>query len=347
MVNSKNLLSAGVMSLAIAAIVTYMQVNGLTTEDISLVDACYKASQAKGINVETCDEMKKQNYEWDTAVPCVTTFKEEVYFYTPRMMFGFMAGGKTDIAELGRKNKGETEGVVYTQAQNLTFAEALQDRCAATTQDEHYAIWLDISNQLASGVKPEDVDTSKYQDRELYGWNSVVSWAQGAISNLGNYLWDVIQYLVSKSTQYAADAVNYRCCSLGLALKFFNSNLIDRAECSGKHPTNCKKSGSYWGPNGWWTNRSQGSYNRLNKGCRGHDQCLEIEGSGDEDTDVFYQCDEALSNAGKKGVNWHWPGLSCGWRGCRGWWFGWKYSTSDSRIVAASVWLSMGMHPNG
>lgn len=347
MVNSKNLLSAGVMSLAVAAIVTYMQVNGLTTEDISLVDACYKASQAKGINVETCDEMKKQSYEWDTKIGCVQYFKEDTYFWTPRMMFAYMAGGKSEIAALGRKNKGEDEGVIYTAEQNLTFAEALQDRCAAAPEDPSYEMFIDVTNQMGQGVKPEDIDFSKYQDRELYGWWDVVSWVEGVETAIGNAVKDTIHFLENLFFQLPADAANYKCCSLGLALKFVCGDLEDRAECSGKHPSNCRKSGSNYGPSGWWNNRNHGSNNRLNKGCKTHDQCLEKEADADKDKDVYYDCDEALSNAGKKGVNWHWPGVKCGWRGCRSWWFGWEYSCADSRTVSGSVWISMGMHPNG
>jgi len=353
MVNSKNLLTAGVMSLAIASIVTYMQVNGLTTEDITLVDACYKASQAKGINVETCDQLKQHDMEWDTVVPCIKFFQEDVYFYTPRMMFNYFAGGKSEISNLGRKNKGE-ESTVYTSAQNLTFAEALQDRCAAASQDPSYPVWRDISAQIVAGVAPEDIDTSKYEDRELYGWNDAVSWVVSE-GNTASDKWEsnlkrTIQILTptfNRWTQTLANNANYKACSLGLALKKVYPAITDYAECSGRHPTRCKHTGHSYGTSNWWNTHDRSSSYRLNNGCNGHDVCLENEAAGRGDKDVFWQCDEDLSNAGYRGVQWHWPGIRCGWRGCRTWWFGWKYTSRDSRVIASTVWLSMDTHPNG
>jgi len=342
MVNSKNLLTAGVMSLAVAAIVTYMNVNGLSTEDITLVDACYKASEAKGINTATCDELKQHSMEWDTHVPCVRAFREEVYYWTPRMMFGFYTGGKSEIAELGRKNKGEEEEIVYTAAMNLTYTEALQDRCGPATADEQYPIFLEVYEQMSNGVAVEDLDMSKFENRELYSFNQVAGWI---VSMIGA----AIAQIYAKTVQSAADNANYRACSVGLALKFASSNLQDRAECSGKHPTRCKRWHSS-GPSGWWQNHSRGGNNRLNNGCNSHDKCLEVipsNWSTSSKKNAGYNCDDALSRAGKRGVQWKWPGISCGWRGCRSWWFAWKYSMSDSRFFSGCVWLSMALHPNG
>jgi len=334
MVNSKNLLTAGVLSLAVAAIVTYMSVNGLTTEDISLVDACYKASQAKGINVETCDQLKKDNYEWDTVVPCIKTFKEEVYFWTPRMMFTYMAGGKAEIAQLGRKNKGE-EKIVYTAAQNMTYAEALNDRCGGAATDEQYPVWKEVAKQIGAGVAIEDLDMSMFDDRELWSFAQTAGWIAAALGM------PIVAFLFL-GTQHLVNAANYRACSIGLAFKFINGDISDTAECSGKHPTKCKRYHS-GGPSGWWNNHQRGGNNRLNNGCNGHDKCLE----NTDDTGSMWWCDEHLSRAGKKGVQWKWPGASCGWRGCRSWWFGWKYPMSDSRFNSGCVWLSMAVHPNG
>lgn len=341
MVNAKNLVSGGVIALAVAAIVTYMSVNGLTTEDVTLVDACYRASQVKGINTETCAQLKEQNYEWDTQIPCVDMFKIDVYYWTPRMMFAYFSGGKSDVAKLGRKNKGSEE-IVYTSAMNMTFAEALADRCDPATADEEYIVYRAIVDQIRMGVKVEDLDLSELEDRQLYSWNQALSWIVSAIGG-------AIQAIWAAATQAAADAVNYKACSVGLALKFTSSNLIDRAECSGNHPTRCRRYHSS-GPSGWWTNHSRGGNNRLNNGCNTHDKCLQnIDWSDQSYSDKVAgkACDLALSKAGKKGINWKWPGFSCGWRGCRSWWFAWSYSVSDSRLVSACVWISMAAAPNG
>jgi len=337
MVNSKNLLTGAVLSLAVASIVSYMTANGLTTEDVTLVDACYRASQAKGINVETCDEMKRHSYEWDTVISCVPAFKEELYFWTPRMMFGFFSGGKSEIAALGRKNKGE-EQVVYTAAMNLTYAEALNERCAPAMADEQYPIYLEVKKQMGEGVAAEDLDMSMFEDRELWGWSQTLAFIAAALG-----FW--ITAWVIYNSQSLADAANYKACSNGLVFMF--SGVIDRAECSGNHPSRCKRyHGS--GPSGWWDNHSRGGNNRLNNGCYTHDNCLQNvkpwpSGSGP----TCWWCDEHLSRSGKKGVQWKWPGCSCGWRGCRSWWFGWKYPMSDSRLQSGLVWLAMAAHPNG
>jgi len=337
MVNSKNLLTAGVLSLAVASIVSYMAANGLTTEDVTLVDACYRASQAKGINVETCDELKQHKYEWDTVIPCITAFKEELYFWTPRMMFGYYTGGKDEISALGRKNKGE-ENVIYTAAQNLTYAEALNERCGPASEDEQFPIFQEIVKQMGEGVALEDVDVSMFEDRELWSWSQVLSFI---VACLGS----PIAAIVIMFSQELADLANYKACSNGLIFMF--SGVIDRAECSGNHPSRCKRY-HIGGPSGWWNNHSRGGNNRLNNGCNTHDKCLQSlkpwpSGSGPS----CWWCDEHLSRAGKKGVQWKWPGVSCGWRGCRSWWFGWKYPMSDSRFFSGGVWLCMAVHPNG
>jgi hypothetical protein len=337
MVNSKNLLTAGVLSLAVASIVSYMAANGLTTEDVTLVDACYRASQVKGINVETCDELKQHKYEWDTVIACVPAFKEELYYWTPRMMFGYFTGGKEEIAQLGRKNKGEKE-IVYTAAQNLTYAEALNERCGPATEDEQYPIYQEVRKQLGEGVELEDVDLSMFEDRELWGWNQTAGWIAAA---LGMYLVAWVFF----NSQALADAANYKACSTGLVFMF--SGVIDRAECSGNHPARCRRYHSS-GPSGWWSSYHRGGNNRLNNGCNVHDRCLQSikpwpSGSGPS----CWWCDEHLSRAGKKGVQWKWPGVSCGWRGCRSWWFGWSYPMSDSRFQSGIVWLGMAAHPNG
>ena len=335
MVNSKNLLSAGVLALAFAAIITYMNANGLTTEDITFVDACYRSAQAKGINQHTCEAMERQNYKWDTQVPCVKGFKEEMYFYTPRMMFTYLAGGKTDIAKLGRTNKGSEE-VVYDAKMNLTYAEALMDRCSPAFADGEYPIFQELFAQYSSGVALEDLDTSVFTDRALYGWSTVKKWINKAIGAIGK-LW-------KKSSQSLVNSANYRACSVGLALAWLAPGLVDTAECSGNHPTQCYRYHSNHYNNrpysGWWTNRRRGNNNRLNNGCVTHDQCLNNNVKNGK------QCDADLSAAGKKCVQWKWPGISCGWRGCHWWWFSWAHSCGDARFTSGCVWLSMATHPN-
>jgi len=314
-----------------------MSVNNLTTEDISLVDACYKASEAKGINTETCDELQAHKMEWDTVVPCIKAFKEDVYYYTPRMMFGFMTGGKSDIAALGRKNKGSDEEVVYTAAMNMSYTEALGDRCSAAWDDDQYPIFREIWDQMSAGVALEDVDLSKFEDRQLYSFSQVAGWILSAIGAAIAALW-------AATVQSAADSLNYRACSIGLAIGFASGSLQDRAECSGKHPTRCKRY-HYRGPSGWWNNHSRGSTNRLNGACNTHDKCLENvpdNWSTSSQKSANKSCDLGIANGGKKGVNWKWPWLSCGWRGCRGGWFGWSYSMGDSRFWSGCVWLTMG-----
>jgi len=332
MVNSKNLLTAGVVSLAVASIITYMSVNGLTTNDISLVDACYKASQVKGINVATCDELKQHNYEWDTSVPCAKAFKEDLYFWTPRMMFGYYSGGKTEIAALGRKNKGTEKQVIYTAAMNLTFAEALMDRCGPAENDEEFPIFKSLWQQMSSGVAAEDVDVSEFEDRNLYSWNQALSWIISALCF-------AIGAIFAAVLQPVADATNYKACSVGLAFQKLVSGIQDHAECSGNNPTKCRR-WHYVGPSGWWNNHHRGSSNRLNNGCVQHDKCL------NKSLSSYWSCDEGLKNASKQGIAWKWPGFSCGWRGCRGWWFGWTYSTGDSRVTAGCVYITMKNHPN-
>lgn len=372
MVNSKNLLTAGVMSLSIASIITYMQANGLTTEDITLVDACYKASEVNGINIETCDELKQHSMEWDTTIPCIQQFQEDVYFYTPRMMFNYFSNGDSDIANLGRKNKGE-ETLVYNSVQNLTFAEALQDRCAAASQDPTYVVFRDVMEQWNAGVAEEDIDLSKYEDRELYGWNTVAGWVKAgnrgaqstkkAFVDVGNSAYNgavnvgthvvkisvgVILFVAKGITQLIANQMNYKACSLGLALKKIHAGIVDNAECSGRHPTRCRASGhGFIGWSNWWNNHDRSTNYRLNNGCVQHDKCLQDEQNNGSDKDVFWDCDEALSMAGKRGVDWQGPGWHCGWRGCAAWIVNWKYVSYDSRFIASTVWLSMGTHPNG
>jgi hypothetical protein len=334
-----------VLTLSVAAIITWMNVNGLTTEDISLVDACYKSAQSKGINIETCDDLKDREMEWDSIVPCEKGYKEDIYFWTPRMMFVYLAGGQSDIAALGRTSKGqESQGVIYDAAMNLTFVEALEDRCNAMREETEYPFFVEGRRQYVRGVKIEDIDFSKFEDRNLYGWNQAWEWI---FSSIGNCIAHAIP-----NDQVAADAVNYKACSVGLAFNALNddgdyvtgpggaqSEIYDHAECSGNNPVICKRY-HHSGTDGWWTVNDRSGNNRLNNGCVGHDKCLnkcQKEGGA---------CDSDLSLAAKKGVNWSWPGISCSWRGCRTWWFSWCNSMSDARFWSGCVWMSMSGEPN-
>lgn len=345
MVNAKNLLSASVVTLAVATIVTYMHANGLTTNDISLVDACYKSVQAKGINVETCDDFKQSNQEWDTRIACEMGYKEDIYYYTPRMLFVYYAGGKDEVSALGRKTKGSSENKeVYTKANNMTFVEAINDRCAEMLDEPEFPIFVEVRSQVRHGVKFEDVDLSKFEDRNLYGWNQAASWIMSALNI-------VISALVFLPSQALISAANYKACSNGLAfekityaltLTMGGRYLIDTAQCGGNSPTRCRRYHAF-GPSGWWNNHERNSDNRLNNGCVEHDKCLEFKKQHGR------ECDQGLASEAWKALTWHWPYLrcswGCGWRGCRGGcssgWFGWKNSMGDSRGSSALVWATM------
>jgi hypothetical protein len=380
MVNSKALLTSGVMTLAVAGIVTYMQMNGLTTDDISLVDACYKSASVNGINVETCDQFKEWNTEWDTKIPCVVSFKENTYFWTPRMMFQFYAGEDTEIQSLGRKNKGEEFVQYEPTAMNMSLADALYDRCGEAVIDPAFNSWKYqgretawwVTKVITKGViwgatkgkkaakkaakisakaikSSYNAATGAVTDATNYaagvaqaGWDYGEDAAQNAISDVNSYVSDVQSGLIA-ATQFAP---NYRACSLGLAMKAVNPNMIDTAECSGKNPGQCKRYHQYGGNWGWWTNNKRGTNNRLNSGCVAHDQCLNAQEPNWNDT-ISGQCDVALSLAAHKCIAWRDGKRSCGWRGCRFRAAGYKYSCGDSRSISSSVHISMATTPNG
>jgi hypothetical protein len=320
-----------------------MSMNGLSDKDISLVDACYRSVQAKGVNGETCDEFKKLGYEWDTKIACTEAYKENVYYWTPRMMFLYVAGGKEEISSLGRKNKGSSSNndPVYTLSNNMTLIEALNDRCGEMRDEPEYPIFIEINKQMRSGVKKEDLDLSMFEDRNLYGWSEFASWVVSSF----NY---VIRVALIQGIQYDADLKNYKACSVGygmyapyqMGVDYLTAseesklaNLQDRAECSGNKPWRCKRY-HFAGPGGWWNRWGQGVGNQLNKACVVHDKCLQNQNPGSA-------CDSALASAAWSLLRWKAPGISCSWRGCRTWWFTWRTSTVDSRGAAILVYCSM------
>jgi hypothetical protein len=341
MVNAKNLLATSVVTLAVAAIVTYMSVNGLSDKDISLVDACYRSAQAKSVNAETCEDFKKNSYEWDTKIPCTRSYKEDVYYWTPRMMFMYFAGGKEEIGSLGRKNKGTSTSTdaMYVASNNMTLIEALEDRCSEMLSEPEYPMFMEMQKQFKNGVKVEDMDLSMFEDRNLYGWTEFTSW----VIDYFNYRF-VAQYVIL--SQPAADIANYKACSNGYGLQksilgHTGYDIVDNAECSGRNPHRCKRFHAL-GPHAWWNNHERTRKNQLNRGCNAHDQCLAYRSKrGGE-------CDDDLASAAWGMITWKWPGISCSWRGCRSWWFTWRNATNDSRRSAILVYCTMGwVRPNG
>jgi hypothetical protein len=330
------------VTLAVASIVTYMSMNGLTDKDISLVDACYRSVQASGINSETCDDFKKMGQDWDTKIPCVELYKEDIYYYTPRMMFMYYAGGKQEIGNLGRRNKGSANSAepLYTAANNLTFIEALNDRCEEMMHEPEYLIFLEYKKQFDAGVEASDIDLSMFEDRNLYGWTDFTNWVV-------SYFGFAFQTLVIIWTQPVSDGANYKACSIGYGLQkaFLNKvgiNVQDHAECSGRTPHHCAR----WhhnGPHGWWNNHGIQSRNHLNRGCVAHDKCLKVTVGAAKG-----ECDDDLASASWPMLRWKWPGINCSWRGCRTWLFAWRTATADSRRSAILVWCTMAWkRPNG
>lgn len=103
MVNSRNLLVGSTLTLSMVAIFAYMRKNNLTTNDITLVDACWATNAGIGAGHmnETCGDIQKMGWDWETKVPCYPGFKESEYYYTPREIYG--------LSGMGRRAKGENE----------------------------------------------------------------------------------------------------------------------------------------------------------------------------------------------------------------------------------------------
>jgi len=101
MVNVKTVFSAVVVMSCFTAIAVYMRNNNLSTDDISLIDVCYKMEEIETGWKATCQGFEDRKYTWDTTVPCFGEFGADKYTYTPRELMS--------LTGLSRNLKGKVE----------------------------------------------------------------------------------------------------------------------------------------------------------------------------------------------------------------------------------------------
>lgn len=80
--------SVGVMA-AIVAIIAYVDRQGLSLDDITLVEACRNANLGE---IE-CNNFEEKGMTWDFKQPCEPLFKPDQYYFTPRMIFDRLQAG--------------------------------------------------------------------------------------------------------------------------------------------------------------------------------------------------------------------------------------------------------------
>jgi hypothetical protein len=73
MVNAKLLVTVVAVAMAVSgAIILYMVNNNLTTDEITLYDACIGATaENEGADADQCEDFKTAGVTWNTEIPCI------------------------------------------------------------------------------------------------------------------------------------------------------------------------------------------------------------------------------------------------------------------------------------
>jgi len=139
MVNAKTVFSAVVAMSCFAAIAVYMRNNNLSTDDLSLVEACYKMEATEGGWKATCEGFEDRGHNWDTKVSCFGEFGPDKYYYTPRELLG--------ITNLSRNLKGNTDE--ETLVKEIKFV----DVCEKFVTEEIYQEFEDWKKEMQLAAK--------------------------------------------------------------------------------------------------------------------------------------------------------------------------------------------------
>jgi hypothetical protein len=244
MPSGKNFIaSVGVMA-AIVAIIAYVDRQGLSLDDVTLVEACRNANLGE---VE-CNMFEEKGMTWDFKQPCEPQFKPDQYFFTPRQIFEQFQSGNSS----------------YTEALENVFNQ----QCNPVDTDADYEAFR--SGALISG-------RSEKRDLIIPLLIAAVAIAAMWALRIGPTYW-----LVNGLTNYKACSISLglfgritgdlaQCAEKGLYLTGNGGKnyvaLWDSGKCKRYH-TN--------GPKGWWYGHARSKKWYLNNGCVDHDNCLQL-----------------------------------------------------------------------